>query len=308
MNRRASVLPIGLVAILTACGASTGASLAPTTPERSAAPSSSGGPSPSPTSAPTPSARPSASPGVTGSGFQVWGNWALATVRVNGLNVRIAPGPSEALVPDPAEWFDADGVVRLNAGEHVLVMGVAPGSDGRQWVQIGAQRAAQQNPVAVGWAVAGTVDDPWVEEDNAWCPGADPSFETLLSLTGVERMGCYSSIPLTFTAQQATISPDAGLGGVCGPAPVPWLQCDNVNYSYVNRDGGYDWEFLLHFDPATGIVPTFLADAGESARYSITGHFNDPAATSCGPNPSATNEDLALYLTCGTQFVVESLN
>ena len=307
MQKRLSVVPIGLMAILTACGGSTSASPSATTSRHSVASSVSEQPSPSATSAATPSARPSASRDAAGSGFQVWQNWALATVRVNGLNVRVAPGESEALVPDVG-WFDAGGVVRLNAGEHVLVMASADAGDGNQWVQIGAQRDARQNPVAVGWAVAGTVDDPWVEEDNSWCPGAEPSFDELVGLTGVERMGCYSSIPLTFTARQATISPDAGLGGVCGPAPVPWLQCDNVNYSYVNRDGGYDWEFLLHFDPATGIVPTFLADAGESARYSITGHFNDPAATSCGPNPSATNEDLALYLTCGTQFVVESLN
>lgn len=306
MHRRSLVLPIALAALLTACSASSAASTPPTPSEQSAAPSVSDG-LPSGSSVATPSARPSASADAAGSVFQVWQNWALATVRVNGLNVRIAPGESEALVPDVG-WFDAGGVVRLNAGEHVLVMGSADAGDGNQWVQIGAQRDPRQNQVAVGWAVAGTLDDPWVEEDNSWCPGAEPSFDVLVGLTGIERVGCYSSIPLTFTAQQATISPDAGLGGVCGPAPVPWLQCDNVNYSYVNRDGGYDWEFLLHFDPATGIAPTRLADAGESARYIITGHFNDPAATSCGPNPSATNEDLALYLSCGTQFVVESLN
>lgn len=306
MDRR-SVLPIAVVALLGACGASTGASLLPSTPERSAVPSVSDEPSPSATPAISPSAAALASPGTAGSGFQVWQNWALATVRVNGLNVRAGAGPSQPTLPDDGLWFDAGGVVRLNAGDHVLVVGAAEGTDGLQWVQIGVQKDPRQSPVYVGWAVAGTVDDPWVEEDNSWCPGAEPSFETLVTLTGIERMGCYASIPLTFDAHQATISPDAGLGGACGPVAVPWLQCEHINYNWVNRDGGYAWEFLLHFDPATGIAPTGLADAGQSKPFTITGHFDDPAATSCGPNPPVSNEDLAAYLSCGTLFVVESI-
>jgi len=254
-------------------------------------------------SAPTSPASASASPDA-GSGFQVWQNWALATVRVNGLNVRAAPSQSAARV----RRFFTGPFVQLTAGDHVLVMGVTQGDDGLQWVQIGTQVAEPRADVAVGWAVAGTTDDPWVEEDNSWCPGAGPSFETLLSLSGIERMGCYSSIPLTFTAHQATIQPDAGLGGACGPVPVPWLQCEHINYNWVNRDGGYDWEFLLHFDPATGIAETDLADAGESKLFTITGHFDDPAATSCGPNPPVTNDDLAAYLNCSTLFVVESID
>lgn len=304
-----TILALPLAILVAGCAPATmgsrdaSPSLSQATPEATLSSDPSSEPSPEPSRATA-----SASPAAARSGFQVWQNFALATVRVNGLNVRAAAGPSEALVVDEGGWFQAGDVVRLDAGDHVLVMGVTEGSDGLQWVQIGAQADPRQSAVAVGWAVAGTTDDPWVEEDNSWCPGAEPSFETLASLTGVERMGCYSSIPLTFTARQATIKPDAGLGGACGPAPLPWLQCDHVNYNWVNRDGGYDWEFLLHFNPATGIAQTGLADAGESKPLTITGHFNDQAAVSCAPDPPATNEDVAAYLRCSTLFVVESLD
>lgn len=244
---------------------------------------------------------------------QVWQNWTLATVRVNGLNMRTGPGVAEPLVGDESGQFNDYGqfvegtVVRLNEGNSVLVMGFVESDDGRQWVQIAAQQPGPHNPVAVGWAVAGTAADPWIEADHSSCPGSGPSFEALLRLSGLERMGCYGRASLTFTAHQATIAPDAGLGGVCGPEAVPWLQCDHVNYNWVNRDGGYDWEFLLHFDPAAGVAPTGLAREGESRLLSITGHFDDPQTTSCAPDPLVTNEDLARYWSCATAFVVEAI-
>jgi hypothetical protein len=244
---------------------------------------------------------------------QLWQNWGLATVRVNGLNVRTGPGPSEPLVGDVSGQFNESGqfmeggVVRLNAGDSVLVMGVGYSDDGAQWVQIGAQRPGPHNPVAVGWAAAGTAADPWIDGSESGCPGAEPTVETLLRLSDIQRMGCYSAARLTFVAHQATVTPDAGLGGVCGPAAVPWLQCDHVNYNWVNRTGGYEWEFLLHFDPATGVAPTGLASEGQSRLLSITGHFMDPQATLCSPNPPVTNEDVAQYLSCATAFVVESI-
>jgi len=197
--------------------------------------------------------------------------------------------------------------VRLNPGDHVLVMGFVDSDGGRQWVQIGAQRAGPSNPVVVGWVDVGTAAEPWVDGSESGCPGAEPSFDTLLQLSGLERMGCYAAAPLRFAAHQATIAPDAGLGGVCGPEEVPWLQCDHINYSWVNRDGGYAWEFLLHFNPATGIDPTGLAKEGESRLLDITGHFMDPQATSCAPNPPVTNKDVARYLSCSTLFVVETM-
>jgi hypothetical protein len=316
VNPRRAGIAFFLVGILAACGPAIEMVSPSPSPSSSAAPTTTADATAGATAAATASDTPSVPPDPTASPVdapQVWQNWALATVRVNGLNVRIGPGPSEPFVDDVSGQFNESdqfmegGVVRLNAGDRVLVMGVAGSDDGRQLVQIGAQRPGPHNPVVVGWAAAGTAADPWIDASESGCPGAEPSFETLLRLSGIERMGCYGGGPLSFVAYQATLAPDAGLGGMCGPTAVPWLQCDHVNYNWVNRTGGHEWEFLLHFDPGTDITPPGLATEGAGRLLSITGHFGDPQATLCAPSPPVTNEDVAQYLSCATSFVVESM-
>lgn len=237
----------------------------------------------------------------------VYQNEALATVRVNNLNVRAAAGLSAPVLDDEYGAYAANGKVVLNAGDHVLVISDARWADGLWWLEIANNRVASNAPAVVGFVAAGTPAAPWVEEDNAFCPGAGPSLTALLSLSGVERLGCYSSTPLTFPAFRATLPPDAGLGGACDPGPKPeWLVCDNINYNWVNRDGGTAWEFLLHFDPATGISPTGLTPEGSvNPQLQITGHFNDEGALACAPNPWDTIEEAAAQVTCRTLFVVE---
>jgi len=235
----------------------------------------------------------------------------LWTIRVNSLNVRAAPGLSAPVLDDPYSTYGAGGKVVLNAGDHVLVISDAKWAGGRWWLEIATDRVASNAPALVGFVAAGTPAAPWVEEDNAFCPGAGPSLTALLSLSGVERFGCYSSARLTFPAFRATIPPDAGLGGACDPRPadLDWLVCDNINYNWVNRDGGTAWEFLLHFDPATGIAPTGLTPEGSvNPKLEITGHFNDEAALDCAPNPWDTIEEAAAQVTCRTLFVVEQVN
>ena len=76
------------------------------------------------------------------------------------------------------------------------------------------------------------------------------------------------------------------------PGTYPeWLVCDNINYNYVNRDGGYDWELKLHFDPATGIAQTgLMKEAEANPLLRITGHFADPAAEQCAPRSVTTTQ------------------
>jgi len=270
--------------------------------EASLAASESSLPSPSST------ANPSGSPDEATR--PVFGNEALATVRVNDLNVRAGPSTS-------ARILDNAGVpVQLQAGDHLLVISDATWADGRWWLEIGTDQVRADQPLydplaIIGFVAAGTRADPWLQEDNAWCPG-DPSLTTLLDLSAVERLGCYNASPITFSAYRWTKPADAGLGGMCEPPNYPiWLVCDNVNYSWVNRDGGAGWEFLLHFDPARGIPPTDYVDEGSpNPQLTITGHFDDPAAELCDPMAPTTSESVLTFagLTCRTRFVVEQIN
>jgi hypothetical protein len=289
---RPSSVVLALILLLTGCAApgSTGTS----TPTTATA-----------TETVEPSASATASPDVTPDDRTrpIFQNEALATVRVNGLEVRTDRGTAAPVLDD---IYAGGNKVRLDAGDHVLVLSNALWADGMWWVKIATGRH-----MIVGFVAAGTRADPWVEEDNAWCPGAGPSLATLANLSGIEALGCYASIPLTFMAYPATVPPGVGFGGACEPPPTypAWLVCDNINYNWVNRDGGYAAELLLHFDPATGIPPTGLATEGSvNPQLQITGHFDDPAAEACAPIPPTTREEVAAWLTCRTLFVVEQIN
>jgi hypothetical protein len=296
---------LGLVVALAACAASG-------SPSPFESSTSGGTPSAPPASSleSSPSAAASSDATPNAATRPVVQNEGLWTVRVNSLNVRAAAGLSAPVLNDESNSYGPDGKVQLNAGDHVLVISDAKWADGRWWLEIATDRVASNAPAVVGFVAAGTHAAPWVEEDNAFCPGAGPSLTALLSLSGVERLGCYSSTPLSFPAFRATLLPD-GLGGACDPGPThpEWLVCDNINHNWVNRDGGAKWEFLLHFDPAVGISPTGLSPEGSvNPQLQITGHFNDEAALDCAPNPWDTIEDAAAQVTCRTLFVVEQVN
>jgi hypothetical protein len=298
---------IGLLVGLVAC-ASSGTPSAATSPGGSASASAlasdqSVEPSASTEGSETGSPDPDTAP--------IFQNWGLATVRVNGLNVRAEQSTQAPVLDDTYGLYGAGGKVRLAAGDHVFVISSAEWADGRWWLMIATDRVDLPGTVQVGYVAAGTRADPWVAGDNAWCPGEGPSLSALLRLSGIERVGCYSSARLSFRAYRATEPPDGGLGGACESAPtVPrWLVCDNINYNWVNRDGGDEWELLLHFDPATGIAPTGLAKEGSpNPRMTVKGHFDDAAAQRCAPDPPTTLEETAAYWTCATLFVVEKIN
>ena len=263
------------------------------------------------TSEPTTSTHPSATsqasaqPLATDAGAPpVFQNWALATIRVNGLAVRQEPSTTAPVISNPVE----SEPVRLDAGDHVLVISDAREAGGLWWLRVViGSRSTERVPI--GWAAAGTADDPWIEEDNSFCP--EPTLEALIDLTGIERVGCYGSAPITFDAYPAVLPPDAGLGGACRveseDAPR-WLLCDHINYSWVNPGISRSWGFQLHWDPATGLDEVQLVPEGEPVpQLRITGHFDDPAAAACGLEAGDEPGAEALHWMCAGLFVVETV-
>lgn len=227
---------------------------------------------------------------------------APARVMVNGLTVRTAPSTSAAQLV----FFGAR--VALNEGDRVFVLGGPVAADGYWWAMVGlAMDPNPKVPIPVAWVAVGTASDPWLVGQRS-CP--TPNLTTLSALPGIERVDCsYGTVAIM--AHQSAESPDDGLGGACPiSAGLPgWLMCDNINYNWVNADGGTDWQFLLHFNPASGIPETGLAPVGTVGQaYYITGHFDDPAAADCvtATDPGSTDA-VSQWLTCASKFVVDSL-
>jgi hypothetical protein len=290
-----------VVAVMTsACGVGV------PSPESSAATSpsiteSATGKASAPPSGEQPSAQATAGP-------RLFPNRRLAVVRVNDLNVRVGPSISAPVL------LDEDVPVVLDAGDRVLVLDGPVLADDLRWFAIAPEEdpGYYSRPLTVAWVAGGTETDPWLDDDATDLCSAQPTFADLVAMAGIMRLGCYAATSLSIEAYQAAEAPDGGLGGACEvqPPSPQWLVCDNVNYNWVNKDGGTEWLFLLHFDPATGEAETGLAAAGSTGpALSITGHFDDIAAGDCvtDSDPQSTAA-MSQWLTCAARFVVDTLN
>jgi hypothetical protein len=250
-----------------------------------------------------------ASPPACATGTRAEGLPSLAAmvVAVEALNVR--EGPCLA-----APRLD-DGRVStpLQRGAVVVVLAGPVVNDGHRWYAVGLDTEPGTVPAA-GWVAAGTTTDGWLRAADARCP--DATFLDVAALSQIRRLVCFGDGSLALTAHQAAIPKEAGYGGSCqgeGRDQPLWLLCWSVNYEMVNGTGGpADGPDVLHlfFDPARGIEPIGLADVGTiGPSYAIRGHFSDPASRACSNGLDPTT--LAFYeewITCATQFVVESLD
>jgi hypothetical protein len=304
-RRRATAAALVAMALLAAaCGGSSGESGA-SSPSESVSVSNSQAPSSEPTATAT-AASPTPAPTPTPVPLPDLPVGTLAKVVPSSVNVRTEPSASAPQVTDVT-----DTALSVAAGQDVLVLGSPLWHEGYWWLLVGVPQSSglYAAPIPVGWVARGTATEEWLVADDAPCP--QPTVTVLGELSGIQRVGCYGSSSLTFDAHVAALPPDAGLGGVCGvldPYPA-WLMCDNVNYNWVNADGGPDWVLQLHFDPGTGLTATGLAGEGTiGPPVRIVGHFDDPASTGCiqGDGPT-TLEAQSQRLTCSAKFVVESV-
>jgi hypothetical protein len=298
-----------LVLVLAACTAGTSSPVAsPAATASIPAISSLGGATTSASS--SASATPSPAPTATAAPTPVppLPKGSLALVRVTSLNVRVAASSTAALLITSGY---GQAKTPLHSGDRILVLDGPVAAGGYRWYEVGLSQDPKLTAAAVpvGWVAAGTASDPWLVADTTACP--QPGVVAIGALSGIQRLACYGNRSIGFTAHQAAIAPDAGLGGTCQapPGQPAWLVCDNINYNWVNNDGGTSWLLLLHFDPATAIAATGLAPASTTGpAYQVTGHFNDPAAQACASTTDSNAiAQASAKLTCETAFVVEKL-
>lgn len=270
----------------------------PATPSPSEVPSI--GPFPSETAAersPCPGGSPA--PG----GFSVL---EAAAVNVDALNLRDGPCRAGHLIAAPGL---TNPVKRATL---VIILGGPIAYGGYRWYPVGVDLGPEWVYPAAGWVAAGTTSDTWLRRVTPSCP--TPSLDAIAGLSPIERLACYGSRSLTFTAHQAAAPPDAGFGGACEAAGLQagWLICDHINYNFVNADGGPaqgPGMLKLFFDPSRGIKPLGLAPVGTTGpAYQISGHFSDVSAPWCSEGISVDSVDaFGAWLICETAFVVEDL-
>ncbi len=230
-------------------------------------------------------------------------------VAVDALNVRNEPCLAAPLIGEAPRSTNP-----LGKGTLVVTLSGPVIVDGYRWYAVGLDVDLGWAIPAAGWIAAGTTSDSWLRPAALSCP--EPSLATIAALTLVKRLACYGSTSLTIEAHQAAIPADAGFGGGCGdvdPLQPAWLWCWNINYNFVNSDGGPlgngQPTLNLFYDPARGIKPLGLAPVGTTGpAYEIVGHFGDIAAPRCAlAFDSNTAAFYQAWIICETEFVVEAL-
>ena len=207
----------------------------------------------------------------------------------------LQPFPSVSLPPDSraeltdalpfAESLDGPIVGTLAAGTSVIVAG-GPREMGGTWYVL--QWSPEPDTVQHGWF---RVDDAsLLESVELPCP---ETADGVLALPAWDRVRCFGDVAVTVEGTVGHCQ-----GGVVFVEPG-WL-----GYACwrVHDDTG---AMGIHADPESGI--TFPDDL---VRARMTGHFDDPAATTCiyleEPNPAFTPSASEQVFLCREAFVVDT--
>jgi len=239
----------------------------------------------------TPTSEPTATPEPT-PGFEVPAGVlppnSRAVVTLDGLRVREQPGLNETVV----DTLTADTVVEVGGwGPRVV--------DGIDWYLVfyGDFRSRS------GYAAVGSGGARYLELLPPRCEGAEPDLAALGRLTNWERLACFGDHPLTLTGTY---------GCICG---LYYPEDRNFEPSWLAGSSlaWFEW-VTLRLSPEAGL---HFPPLGSILR--VTGHFSDPASTTCVLNPANWGGDVAptaaeggapdprfAELYCREQFVVDA--
>lgn len=230
-----------------------------------------------------------------------------ARVAVDDLRIRTEPRLSSA----PVDALGSGAVVLVLAGPYVF--------DGHWWYQI-ASGASLESARRDGWPVqgfvaAGEVESSYLEPLPVDCAGVGSTLTEIIVATGYERLECLAGQEMSFDGYLpfGEFGPD---GDCIRPGEIPafeprWLAlaCAALQPS----EHAAPWQSLgVHVDAeAAADVASFV-----SRRVRITGHFDDPLATSCvdrATPPVAWGlfyppmDDVGVVLRCREAFVLTSI-
>jgi len=226
---------------------------------------------------------------IAGSGMSCPARHEQGGLRLNGRWGYASGSPHATWAALAATVTDT-----LDAGTIVNISGLGPWHvDALDWYAVDTGE-----PVRFGYAAAGVKGVSYLELLPARCPDGVPDRATLVGLTAWERLTCLRDQSLTITGTFGC--PVCG-EFVPGSYEPSWL-ASPMNLNYI----GWPDTLTLHFDPAVE-----LDRAPNASMVRVTGHFSDPASTTCviqGPGePPVPIDPVIAELYCREQFVVESI-
>lgn len=134
------------------------------------------------------------------------------------------------------------------------------------------------------------------------CPTRPREILEFLVLPGPKAIACYGRTPITFRAYSALCAECAGpQPGIFDPA---WLVGPSTSQLNISPIQGTDWWMTVRIAPTLTIDPKWSDEWLE-----LTGHFDDPASTSCRYAPDSQSGDFpwtiaSAVASCRQTFVV----
>jgi hypothetical protein len=258
--------------------------------EASPIPSSSVSPSASPTDEASPSTasvEPSAtpSPPVFVAPDDVLPPGSAVDVIVDGLQIRAGPGLDARVV------FAAPAGSRFYASIGPITV------DGLDWYRLATMGDS------VLWAAIGSGSERYLEVVTPDCPPADPDLATIVAMSNDwDRLACFGGRPLSFTGTYGC----GECGGTTAGSFEPYWLAAPTYISPLWVEWGIGGVLELHLAPDSG-----LAFPPEGSIVRTSGHFNDPASTTCEVSMWDGEQVIAFdprtaELFCRERFVVDA--
>jgi hypothetical protein len=216
----------------------------------------------------------------------------MAEVVVDGLRVRGRPSVTEG-----SAKFDQ----LLSTNDQFFIVDGPVAADGYEWY-LGQALLGGQARGPFGWVAAASRDgQAWIDDvDDRPCPTLPDDARAFGVLPVEVLVHCFGSSELSFElganvyclADGVRVVEPAWFGSGCGE---------------LSGDACGGCDLPIAADPVSGVK---IPDQ-EHARWSFTGHFDDPAALTChAPTPAAGDsiapEDYAIHL-CRMTFVLTDL-
>ena len=205
-----------------------------------------------------------------------------AVVTLDRLRVRDGPG----LTAGVRDTLATGTVVEVDGQWGPIVV------DGIDWYWV-----ITEDHLVSGYVAKSSGGVPYLELLPARCDELQPNLASLTSHTAWERLACFGDRSLTLTGTYGC--PVCGVEEP-GTYEPRWLASPE-NLSYL----GWPNTITLHFPPDSG-----SAVAANASIVRVTGHFSDPASTTCvitdAPGQHGVPVDpIFAELWCREQFVVD---